>query len=45
MNTQIPPNFQPESYQALGTRPQARVRRGEDVNHFVGNLSKVAAAR
>jgi hypothetical protein len=42
MNTQIPPNFQPESYQALGTRPQARVRRGEDVNHFVGNLSKLA---
>ncbi|MDQ1473324.1 MAG: hypothetical protein QOJ99_4804 [Bryobacterales bacterium] len=42
MSTMIPPNFQPESYQSLGTRPQARVRRGEDVNHFVGNLSKVA---
>jgi hypothetical protein len=41
INTMIPPNFQPEGYQALGTRPQARVRRGEDVNHFVGNLTKV----
>lgn len=44
MNTQIPPNFQPESYQALGTRPQARVRRGEDVNHLVANLSKMVNA-
>lgn len=44
VNTQVPPNFQPEGYQALGTRPQARVRRGEDVNHLVANLSKIAGA-
>lgn len=42
MNTQIPPNFQPEGFAALGTRPHARVNRGEDVNHFVGNLTKIA---
>jgi hypothetical protein len=44
MDTMIPANFQPEGYQALGTRPQARVRRGEDVNHFVANLSKMAGS-
>jgi hypothetical protein len=41
IDTMIPPNFQPQGYQALGTRPQARVLRGEDVNHFVANLTKV----
>ncbi len=42
MNTQIPPNFQPEGFASLGTRPWARVNRGEDVNHFVANLTKIA---
>ena len=36
----IPPQFAPEAYQTVGTGRFTLIIRGEDVNHFNGNLTK-----
>jgi carboxypeptidase family protein len=37
----IPPQFGPEAYQTVGTGRFTQIIRGEDVNHFNGNVTKI----
>ena len=37
----IPPQFSPEAYNAVGTGRFTLIIRGEDVNHFNGNMTKI----
>lgn len=39
-DTPLPPRFLPAGYETVGTSPWAKVTRGEDVNDFVGTLTK-----
>ncbi|MGH9722838.1 MAG: TonB-dependent receptor domain-containing protein [Bryobacteraceae bacterium] len=38
----IPPQFSPEGFQAVGINRFGLIRRGEDANHFIGSLTKMA---
>jgi hypothetical protein len=38
----VPPQFSPEGYQAVGINRFGLINRGEDVNHLIGNAMKTA---
>lgn len=39
-DAQLPPQLAPEGYQAVGTNRFGLIRRGEDVNHLTGSVTK-----
>jgi hypothetical protein len=41
LNVAMVPRFSPEDYRDVGSYPSARMRRGEDTNHFAGSLVKI----
>jgi hypothetical protein len=38
---EVPPQFAPEGYQAVGLNRFGLINRGEDVNHLIGSVNKV----
>ena len=38
----LPPQYNPAEYQGVGTNRFGLIRRGEDANHFIGSLTKIA---
>jgi hypothetical protein len=38
----VPPQFTPEGYQAVGLNRFGLINRGEDVNHFISSVTKVS---
>jgi hypothetical protein len=38
----VPPQFSPEGYQAIGINRFGLINRGEDVNHIIGSASKMS---
>src|SRR5262245_35356799 len=38
---EVPPQFAPEGYQAVGLNRSGLINRGEDVDHLIGSVSKI----